>query len=110
MVGICKLLNDSSLLDVFQAGFREVEFVENQIISNPPYEVAELTMFLEWILSVQDSGGISILLIPKGFIQKERPKALVNILQQFSVIEKEDMRESFERTAIKAEIVVLRKI
>ena len=81
----------------------------NQIISNPPYEIPELTEFLEWIDEIQDSGGISILLIPKGFIDKERPKRTFQVLRKFEVLEREDMLEEFACTKTRAEIVVLRK-
>ena len=54
-------------------------------------------------------GGLAILLLPKGFIDKDKPKALVEILEKFSVMHREDMEEDFARTAIKAEIVVLEK-
>jgi predicted RNA methylase len=107
LVELCKLLYPNTI--VGQADFRDFTGKRNQIIANPPYELSELTAFLEWILSVQSSGGTSVLLLPKGFVQKERPKALVSILQQFFVLETEDMRENFERTGTRAEIVVLRK-
>ena len=111
MTGVCRLLNDSPNLAVFQSDFRDVRVVANQIIANPPYEAKELTDFLEWILSVQDSGrGLSVLLLPKGFIDKNKPKRTFDVLQKFGVLEKEDMREAFEHTKTRAEIVVLKKI
>jgi hypothetical protein len=69
----------------------------------------ELAAFLQWILDIQASGGISVLLLPKGFIDKDKPSALVSVLREFSVLEKEDMREPFLRTGVSAEIVVLKK-
>ena len=53
--------------------------------------------------------GTSILLLPKSFIDKEKPKALAEVLAQFEVIHREDMQEDFERTKINAEIVVIKK-
>ena len=47
---------------------------------------------------------------PKGFMQKQKPKALVEILEKFDVIHQEDMDEEFARTKINAEIVVLKKV
>ena len=107
LVGFCKSQHPD--IDVFQSDFREVSFIANQIIANPPYEITELTDFLEWIDSVQDNGGISILLLPKGFIDKERPKRTSHALQKFEVLEREDMQEEFARTKTRAEIVVLKK-
>lgn len=108
MVELCKILYPNLL--VRQNDFRDVEGSYNQIISNPPYEVPVLTEFLQWIDNVQHVGGVSILLIPSGFVYKERPKKLVEILQKFSLVEFEPMRENFERTNCKADIVVLRKL
>jgi SAM-dependent methyltransferase len=82
----------------------------NQIVANPPYELPELTEFLEWTDEMQDCGGISVLLLPKGFIDKDKPKRTFQILSKFGLLEREDMREEFARTKTRAEIVVLKKI
>jgi SAM-dependent methyltransferase len=92
-----------------QCDFRDFKGRYNQIVSNPPYEVKDLTDFLEWILTIQPSGGTSVLLLPKGFVRKERPKKLREVLNQFYLIDAEDMREPFARTDVMSEIVVLRK-
>lgn len=107
MVELCKILYPG--VNITHSHFNEVSGTHNHIIANPPYEIPALTEFLTWILSVQESGGISILLIPKFFIDKERPKALVETLRQFNVLEREDMREPFLRTGVRAEIVVIQK-
>jgi hypothetical protein len=59
---------------------------------------------------LQGSGGISILLLPKGFIKKERPKRTVNALNKFEILETRDMTEEFVRTKVNAEIVVFGKL
>jgi hypothetical protein len=82
----------------------------NQIIANPPFEAQELTEFLEWIDSIQGYGGVSILLIPKGFTNKDKPNRTFQVLRKFGLLEKEDMQEQFERTNTRAEIVVLKKL
>jgi 16S rRNA A1518/A1519 N6-dimethyltransferase RsmA/KsgA/DIM1 with predicted DNA glycosylase/AP lyase activity len=82
----------------------------NQIIANPPYEIADLTDFLEWIDSIQDIGGVSILLLPKGFADRDKPKRTFQALRKFGVLEREDMRVEFVRTKTRAEIVVLKKL
>jgi SAM-dependent methyltransferase len=83
----------------------------SQIIANPPYDITELTEFLEWIDDIQDSGyEISILLLPKGFIDKDKPKRTFQALRKFGVLEREDMSEEFARTKTRAEIVVLKKL
>jgi hypothetical protein len=82
----------------------------NQIICNPPYEITELTEFLEWIDRIQDYGGLSVLLLPKGFIDKDKPKRTFQALRKFGVLEREDMIEEFARTKVRTEIVVLKKL
>lgn len=108
MVELCKILYPG--LSVSHDDFRNMECCYNQIISNPPYEIPVLTEFLQWIDSVQRVGGTSILLVPLGFVFKNKPKKLVETLHKFSIVETEPMRENFERTNFKAEIVVLRKL
>lgn len=108
MVELCKILYPGLL--VFQSDFRDLQGSYNQIVANPPYKVPVLTEFLQWIDSVQSTGGVSILLIPAGFIRKNKPKKLAEVLHRFSIVEIEPMREEFERTKISAEMVVLRKL
>lgn len=80
------------------------------VIANPPYEIPVLTEFLESLHNViLEDFGVAILLLPKGFIDKDKPKALVSILEKFDLIHREDMDEEFARTKINAEIVVLKK-
>jgi SAM-dependent methyltransferase len=96
-------------LNARECDFRNFKEYHEQIIANPPYETPELTAFLQWILDIQPSGGISVLLLPLNFVHKERPKALADTLRQFSVLEKDSMEEHFLRTSVGAEIVVLKK-
>lgn len=79
------------------------------IISNPPYEIKESTQFFKLLLDLLSDHGTSILLLPKNFIDKDKPKALAEVLGQFEVIHREDMEEDFARTKINAEIVVIKK-
>ena len=94
-----------------QLNFLEQEFADNyyNIISNPPYEVPALTSFLNWIYENMPETGVAVLLIPKGFLDKERPKAIPEIVSKFKILHREDMQEDFARTKIRAEIVVLKK-
>ena len=108
LVKLCKMQYPD--IDVFQSDFREAPFLANQIIANPPYEIAVLTDFLEFIDRIQVYGGISILLLAKGFIDKERPKRTFQALSKFEVLYCEDMQEEFARSKTRAEIVVLKKL
>ena len=90
----------------------ETDHVElyDYVVANPPYEVPKLTKLFERLHSdfLADNGK-AIILLPKGFMLKEKPKALVEILEKFNIIHSEDMTEDFAHTKIKAEIVVLEK-
>lgn len=80
------------------------------VVANPPYEVPKLTKFFERLHSdILADNGKAIILLPKGFMMKEKPKSLVEILEKFNIIHSEDMTEDFAHTKIKAEIVVLEK-
>ena len=81
----------------------------NLIISNPPYDVKELTEFLYFIDEHLNETGKAILLIPSGFLDKTRPARLAQILNEFYIEKRESMSEKFERTGTYAEIVVLSK-
>lgn len=108
LVRLCNILYPG--LTVFTSDFRECDFHVRQIIANPPYEIDVLTDFLEWIDRVQVCGGISILLMPKGFIKKVNPRRTYDALGKFEILETEDMTEDFARTKTSAEIVVFRKL
>ena len=79
------------------------------IVANPPYEIKYLTEFLNSLYEVLEDDGTAILLIPFGFIDKERPKAIVEAISKFNIKYREAMDEFFERTKTKAEIVVITK-
>ena len=81
----------------------------NIIVSNPPYEVKDLTKFLEFVDEHLNETGKAVLLIPSGFLDKARPARLVQILNEFYIEKRESMSEKFERTGTVAEIVVLSK-
>jgi len=102
---------DKTVQSCEQINFMEGEFEKKyfNIISNPPYEGPALTKFLECVHENLIDGGTAILLIPRGFVDKDKPKALVSILEKFNITHREDMQEDFARTGIKAEIVVLEK-
>ena len=63
--------------------------------------------FLSWLAKVQQPGDRSVLLLPHGFIDKQRPKGIQETLRQFKVLYRTSMQERFARTNVAAEIVVL---
>lgn len=106
---LANLYKEWTMSEVEEKAFQNFKEKEKNIISNPPYEIPVLTEFLEWLYEALTDDGTTILLIPKGFIDKERPKKLVQVLEKFQVVDREDMQEEFARTKIRAEIVVLSK-
>lgn len=87
--------------------FREVDFRCENVIANPPFEIGECTAFLQWLSRIQRSGDRSVLLLPYGFIDKQRPKAVQETMRHFIVHYRAPMQEPFARTACRAEIIVL---
>lgn len=87
--------------------FDEYKEKEKIIVANPPYSIKTLTAFLQWLYLTLEDDGVAVLLIPKNFINKERSKATVEAISKFNVLHREDMIESFSRTMISAEIVIL---
>lgn len=79
------------------------------VVSNPPYETKDLTEFFYFLNDVLYEGGYAILLIPSGFLDKSRPKRLVEILNEFHIIDRIPMQEEFVRTKVRAEIVIIQK-
>lgn len=87
--------------------FEEIDFRCENIIANPPFETAECISFFDWLNKVQISGDYAVLLLPHGFIDKQRPSILRDVLRGFTVLFRTPMQEPFARTACRAEIVVL---
>ncbi len=93
----------------FRAQFHEVHFHCPDIVANPPFETSECVEFLQWLSAVQQPGDHAVLLLPSGFIDKQRPKTVQEVMQNFCVHHREPMQESFARTNMRAEIVVLER-
>ena len=116
MINACRDLfhpNQSDCFDVYNYNDFDRLHMDQKypfIVANPPYEVKELTNFLEYVREKLCSEGIAVLLLPCGFLDKTRPAKLVGILNDFTIRERRAMYESFARTGVNAEIVVLQKI
>lgn len=112
MIDACELLYDYDI-DFYKDDFKEPKICNRwkfkYIISNPPYEIKDLTIFFEWLNETLSEGGKAVLLIPAGFLDKQRPSNLVKVLNNFFIESREPMTEKFDRTGVVAEIVVLSK-
>lgn len=87
--------------------YRDIDFRCENVVANPPFETTEVVDFLSWLAKVQQPGDRSVLLLPRGFIDKQRPKGIQETLRQFEVLYRTPMQERFARTNVAAEIVVL---
>lgn len=89
--------------------YRDIDFRCENVVANPPFETTEVVDFLSWLAKVQQPGDRSVLLLPHGFIDKQRPKGIQEMLRQFEVLYRTPMQERFARTNVTAEIVVLER-
>ena len=89
--------------------FHEIDFRCENIIANPPFVTAECISFFDWLIKVQRSGDYAVLLLPYGFIDKQRPKAIQETMRHFIIHYRTPMQEQFARTNCRAEIVILER-
>ena len=89
--------------------FHEIDFRCENVIANPPFEIVECVYFLQWLSRTQRSGDRAVLLLPYGFIDKQRPKAVQETMRHFIIHYRTPMQEPFARTACRAEIVVVER-
>lgn len=89
--------------------FRDMDGKEqhNLIVSNPPFGVVDLKLFFTWLHKSLSGDGVAILILPKEFIDKKRPKELAQLLSKFKVIEREKVNEKFPLTTELTEIVII---
>ena len=97
-------------IDVMQMRFEDIDFRCENIIANPPFETAECILFFDWLTKVQRSGDYAVLLLPHGFIDKQRPKAIQETMRHFIIHYRTPMQEPFLRTNCRAEIVVMERL
>ncbi|WP_278974685.1 hypothetical protein [Alistipes finegoldii] len=110
---------DAELVDLYerlypevaalQMQFHEIDFRCENVIANPPFEIGECTSFLQWLSRTQRSGDRSVLLLPYGFIDKQRPKSVQEMMRHFVGHYWAPMQEPFVCTNYSAEIVVLER-
>lgn len=106
MITICKLLYPESSIEFIQEDFTEHNKQYDYIITNPPY--SNLVGIFQCLDKCLKDTGFAVLLLPVGAVQKERPKALVELLSKFSFTTFK-MNEKFERTGTVAEISLIYK-
>ncbi len=106
---LCNFYEDFVENEAKCVSFEDYKEKQELVVANPPYTIKTLTSFFVWLENILEEKGIAVLLLPKGFIDKERPKATVEAIRKFEILHREDMTEEFSSTKISAEIVVLKK-
>ena len=89
--------------------FEEIDFRCENIIANPPFEIGACTAFLQWLSRTQCSGDYAVLLLPYGFIDKQRPESIQETMRHFIIHYRTPMQEPFARMNCRAEIVILER-
>ncbi len=80
------------------------------IVSNPPFGAKDLKYFFKWLYQSLSADGVAILILPKEYIDKKRPKELAELLSCFQVKERKKITEKFPLVTEYTEIVVIELI
>lgn len=107
MVGVCRISYPGS--EFYECDFR---FDENPlrwelIVSNPPHEAKYLSRFMEWLSSALAADGKAILILPKDYLQKDKPSELVKIINRFECRHEEALKDKFMFTSTAQQIYIL---
>lgn len=107
MVNICKLLYPGS--EFFQMDFRSDQNPARWelIVANPPHEQQYLPKFMNWLSMALTVTGKAILILPKDYLQKNKPAELVKVLNRFGCTHREDVSARFLYTNSENEIYIL---
>jgi predicted RNA methylase len=80
------------------------------IVSNPPFDRAIAPGFIDWLVKSLTPCGRAVLLLPVGYVDKNKPKALAENLSRLKVLHRSAVTERFVHTNGNFEIVVVEKI
>lgn len=79
------------------------------IVFNPPFDRTIASEFIDWLVASLIPGGRAVLLLPAGFIDKERPKTLAENLSRLKLLDRSTVTVPFVHTKGVFEIVVVEK-
>lgn len=88
--------------------FHEIDFRCENVIANPPFEIGRVRPSCNGFPHAHP-GDYAVLLLPYGFIDKQRSKAVPETMRHFIVHHRTPMQEQFARTNCRAEIVILER-
>ena len=111
------LPNDSDVLLEGRANIVRDEFQTYQpaekfdlVVSNPPFSGNTGVEFIQSIPKFLAPYGMAWLILPVGFVDKTRPKALTDALDRFSIERRVNLPEDFAHTKIRCELVQMQLI
>jgi len=107
MVEICKLSYPQANFELYDFRDKESGRYYDLIVSNPPHEQKDIISFFGWLSSALSDEGRAILLIPKDYMNKERPKMLVEYIKRFDTLHREDILEPFYHTKNACEVCIV---
>lgn len=107
MIEICKLTYPQATFNLYDFRDKESEQQYDLIVSNPPHDQKDMISFWDWLSSALSNEGRAVLIFPKGYMNKERPKVLVEYLKRFDFLHRQDMQESFYHTKWNCEICIV---
>ena len=92
------------------ADFRDIDDVQRSlIISNPPFDRTIAVEFIGWLTGSLAPDGRAVVLLPEGYVNKDKPKALAESLSRLKVLHRARVTEKFVHTGGNFEIVVLER-
>lgn len=77
------------------------------IVSAPPVSDKPLREFFVWLVKNLAERGRAVLLLPKGTVDRTKPRSLKKSLEKLVVLHREDVREAIPGTDTAYEIVVV---
>lgn len=94
------------------ADFREMnpDIKYSLVVSNPPFDQQIAPEFMAWLANILLPEGRAVLILPKGYMEKSRPRLLAKTLSNFTVLHREPVTGKFAHTNGIFEIVVLESL
>ncbi len=107
MVEICRLTYPEATFEQYDFRDGEPGRQYGLIVSNPPHGQKDMISFFRWLSSALSDDGRAVLLIPKGYMDRGRPKVLAEYLRRFEALHREDTSEPFYHTGSICEICIV---
>ncbi|MFV0538248.1 MAG: N-6 DNA methylase [Dysgonomonas sp.] len=77
------------------------------IVSNPPLQLNDLTIFLDWLSWALSFKGRAILMLPKNTFSKTGSKQLGHLIERFKVLHQEPVEDGAGNMKIQCELYIV---